>query len=347
MKKRAFALLLLPCLLPLKSCSSTIPYAHAFAYDLKDTFIASFFIELKLDLEDSFTYAMHDAERSQAKQNKQINASFEKESTGALIVNTVDRLASGAIIRKRKASATNGPLIFVNREPLRDDLDVDDPFIRDNCFYVGANSQADGLLQSDIADKTLGGPESFPMSSFDKNKDGILQIAILKGELGHQDAELRTKYCVEGMKQKGYQVEILDSIYANWERETAKQAMGEFELDKIELLFTNNDDMALGAIDHLHEIGAPASEADIPFNQAFFPIVGVDGTAAGKKAIRFGYLSGTVLNDAASQARLVTQIITSHLSGTPLPESHDNIERKENFYYVKGVAIDKNNIDSL
>lgn len=85
------------------------------------------------------------------------------------------------------------------------------------------------------------------------------------------------------MKQKGYQVEILDSIYANWERETAKQAMGEFELDKIELLFTNNDDMALGAIDHLHEIGAPASEADIPFNQAFFPIVGVDGTAAGKR----------------------------------------------------------------
>lgn len=63
--------------------------------------------------------------------------------------------------------------------------------------------------------------------------------------------------------------------------------------DQIEVVFANNDDMALGAID-----ACLAAEMDpLPF------VVGVDATPPALEAVAEGTLQGTVLNDAQGQAR--------------------------------------------
>ncbi|MEI3347631.1 MAG: substrate-binding domain-containing protein [Dysosmobacter sp.] len=63
--------------------------------------------------------------------------------------------------------------------------------------------------------------------------------------------------------------------------------------DQIEVVFANNDDMALGAIDACLE----AEMDPLPF------IVGVDATAPALEAGAAGTLQGTVLNDARGRRR--------------------------------------------
>jgi methyl-galactoside transport system substrate-binding protein len=110
--------------------------------------------------------------------------------------------------------------------------------------------------------------------------------------------------------------------------------------DNIELLFANNDDMALGAIDYLKTISSLNS--NLPFEREFFPIIGVDGTTQAMEAIQNGTLSGTVLNDGEKQAEVIFDIIKNILDGATLPDYDSNIEITKNAYHVLGEKITKN-----
>lgn len=305
-----------------------------YIYDSRDTFMASIASSLSEKLsgiEHYFSYA----EREQYDQTMALIEAIEDDSVGALVLNMVDRMASSAIIEK--ARLYDKPIVFVNRKPLDEDLsprsnDEYASWVEENCFYVGTEPRYEGLLQAQIAHIYL---EEHPEA--DKNGDGVIQVGILKGELGHQDTEERTLYCVEGLRERGYQVETVFSSYCNWERDTAKDAMASLtNLSEVELLFSNNDDMALGAIDYLLESGGETDD----FAATYFPIVGVDATEPGQQAIRDGYLFGTVINNASLQAEVVGRIIRNKILGEPL--RLDNIYELEtvgNFYYVRGQIL--------
>ena len=51
-----------------------------------------------------------------------------------------------------------------------------------------------------------------------KNGDGRIQYVILEGEMGHQDAIVRTESVTESMKNNGLQIEKLSCQIANWNR---------------------------------------------------------------------------------------------------------------------------------
>jgi methyl-galactoside transport system substrate-binding protein len=85
--------------------------------------------------------------------------------------------------------------------------------------------------------------------------------------------------------------------------------------DAIEVVFANNDDMALGAIDALKRVEIPS--ADWPV------VVGIDGTSVGLEAVLLGELAGTVLNDAAGQAQQLLDLACALVFGTPMPELSD------------------------
>jgi methyl-galactoside transport system substrate-binding protein len=84
-----------------------------------------------------------------------------------------------------------------------------------------------------------------------------------------------------------------------WDRVKGQEKMAAFLAahgDKIEVVFANNDDMALGAIEALKAAGY--------FKDGkFMPVVGVDATAPALKALEEGTLLGTVLNDAKNQGK--------------------------------------------
>jgi methyl-galactoside transport system substrate-binding protein len=131
----------------------------------------------------------------------------------------------------------------------------------------------------------------------DKNGDGVLQYVMLKGEPGHQDAELRTEYSIKNLQDNGIKVQKLAEDTGMWDRVKGQEKMAAFiasQGDKIEAVFANNDDMALGAIEALKAAGY--------FKDGkFMPVVGVDATAPLSRLSKKATLLGPVLNDAVNQ----------------------------------------------
>ena len=149
----------------------------------------------------------------------------------------------------------------------------------------------------------------------DKNGDGVIQYLMFEGEAGHQDAIVRTEYSVNTLMQQGIPMEKLSYAIANWSRAEAQSKMMQFYpefQDRIELILSNNDDMALGVLDAYDKIGLPKDKR--PF------IYGIDGTVVGLEAVKKGNLMGTVYNDEQGQAKALFQLAYRLATGKKGPE---------------------------
>ncbi len=227
-----------------------------------------------------------DAQNSQATCNDKVDL-FITKKMNAMAINPVDRSACGVIIDKAKKA--NIPLVLFNREPFKEDIAK-----WNKVYYVGAIAAESGTMMGKlVVDYWKSHPEA------DKNKDGVLQYVMLKGEPGHQDAELRTEYSIKAVKDAGIKVDKLAEDTAMWDRVKGQEKMAAFLAangDKIEAVFANNDDMALGAIEALKAAGY--------FKDGkYMPVASVDATAPALQALQDGTLLGTVLNDAKNQGR--------------------------------------------
>lgn len=227
-----------------------------------------------------------DSQNSQPTQNDKVDL-FITKKYNSIAINPVDRTAAGVIIDK--AQKANTPVVFLNREPLPEDMKK-----WDKVYYVGAKAEESGTISGQLmVDYWKAHPEA------DKNKDGVMQYVMLKGEPGHQDAELRTKYSIKAVEDAGIKVEKVAEDTGMWDRVKGQEKMAAFlasQGDKIEVVFANNDDMALGAIEALKAAGYFKGDK-------YMPVVGVDATAPALKALEEGTLLGTVLNDAKNQGK--------------------------------------------
>ena len=226
-----------------------------------------------------------DAAGNQSTQNEQVRKLLKK-GCDVICVNLVDRTEPTVI--SDMAEKEGVPVIFFNRELVAEDLER-----WDQLYYVGADALQSGIMEGEIAaDAFRNDP------SADKNGDGIAQYIMLEGEAGHQDAIVRTEYSVNTMIEKGVEVEKLGYAIANWNRAQAKTQMiamlDEFG-SAVELVISNNDAMALGAIDALESKNIPL--ADWPV------LVGIDGIAEGLRAVQEGKMAGTVYNDKEGQGK--------------------------------------------
>ena len=302
-------------------------------YDANDTFISELMDKMERIIPENISYEIYDAANSQTVQNQQI-ISLVENGVQLLVINAVDRLACSSIVEK--CANENVSVIFFNREPLGDAMNSGD------VYYVGAAADSLGEKQADMV-AALFGPD-FINSRYDKNADDVIQLVILKGEQGHQDAEKRTENCVNRIKELGYKVEVLAIEVANWTRKQGYDAMRKlYEQygDSIELVFSNNDDMALGAIDYLLEEKVFSLSRE-GYNQPFV-IVGVDGTVVGLKAIGEGLLYGTVLNDSSMQAEAIIALMVrllhdKDLSAYPYPIISNH------YIYIDGGIIFHENV---
>ena len=227
-----------------------------------------------------------DSDNSQSTQNDQIDQ-FILDEVDAMAINLVDNSDAvvGAIIAK--AREANIPVVFFNREPSQAEMAK-----WNKLYYVGSDAADSGRMQGEIAyDYWTANKDA------DRNGDGTIQYLMFKGEAGHSDATLRTQYSIKYLTDKGVKVECLEEYTANWSDSAAKTKMTEYFSkygDKIEMVFCNNDSMALGVIDALLAAGY--------FQDGkYMPVMGVDATSPAIKAIEDGRLLGTVLNPARSQ----------------------------------------------
>lgn len=314
MKNTKFlSFLTLLSLVTLSSCQNKTQRIGIFIYDKNDTFIRSLESEIKNALNKEFDLLETEyAETNQTIQNEQIVYCLENEKPQLLVVNIVDRLAASSVIEK--ANLTNTAVIFFNREPLLEDLKE-----TSNIYYVGINPAKEGALQAELVDNIFGGYDSF-LEKYDKNGDGKVGTMVYKGSMNHQDTELRMKNSIQSLTSKGYPLDLLSVKYCDWQRNLAFEEFGaeydEFK-DRIELVLSGNDDMALGVIDYLKTLPEYSKIGENEFKDYFFPIVGNDATEIAIESIQNGELSGTIVNNAQEQADAINEIAKRIFSNEP------------------------------
>lgn len=278
-------------------------YVGVTYYDQNDTFLSGLLECFKEELaaygSDTLQTAItiRDAGGSQRRQDDRVEELIEA-GCNVLCVNLVDRLDPSTIIDL--ATEHNVPIIFFNREPVREDMQQSD-----SLYYVGAHAEESGVLQGELAADYI---EAHP--EVDRNKDGVIQYAVLEGEAGHQDAIIRTEKVVETLTERGIELEKLDCQIANWSRAQAQNRTEQMVVSyrmQIELLLANNDDMALGAIDAYDKLSYTADVRPAIF--------GIDGTDDGLAALAEGKLQGTVYNDKEGQAQAMAQIAAALVTG--------------------------------
>ena len=257
-------------------------------YRFNDAFMLRFRNAMQAESEKAgAAITLADGQDKQATQDEQIDA-FIADGVSVLIVNPVDRMTSQGIIDKAKS--TGIPVVFINREPAPEMLAS-----YEKAYYVGAKAEESGTEAGQIiAEYFRAHPEA------DKNHDGKLQFIMLKGQNGHQDMILRTRYSVQAVSDAGIEPVELASAIANWDKLEAMKIMNGFVMsigpENIEAVIANNDEMALGAVEALK-----AQDYNTGNPEAYIPVVGVDANASALEAMEKGEMIGTVLNDADNQ----------------------------------------------
>lgn len=243
---------------------------------------------------------MNDSQNNQAQQNDQVDVMLNK-NVNALAINLVDPQAAQTIIDKAKAK--NLPVIFFNKQPSAEAMAS-----YDKTWYVGTKPEESGDMQGKIvvdawkADPTL-----------DKNGDGVIQYVLIKGEPGHPDAEARTSHVTMYITNNGLKVEKLEELNANWDTARAKDIVDAWIQkygDKIEFIFSNNDAMALGALQSIQALGYNTGD-----KAKYIPIVGVDAIPDMLNEIKKGTILGSVLNDPVGQSQALIDLSLNVAAG--------------------------------
>ena len=226
---------------------------------------------------------IEDAKESQNTQNNQVERMLSL-GYDALCVNIVDRSTASTMIDD--AIRADVPIVFFNREPVEEDL-----CRWEKLYYVGADAKESAVLQGQIVVDCY---KEDP-SSIDLNGDGKVDYVLLEGETSHQDSLIRTEWSIQPLKDGGVPLEKLTGGIANWERSQASALMEQWLEQfpgQIELVISNNDDMALGAIDAIERLQVKEK----------INVVGIDGTPQGVQALERGMLLGTVQSDRTKYA---------------------------------------------
>ncbi|GGI65726.1 galactose ABC transporter substrate-binding protein [Enterococcus alcedinis] len=255
-------------------------------------------LALEKETNRKMTVKILDSKNSQSIQNSQIDQ-LVRSDYDVIAVNVVDRTVASNIIYKARQAGI--PLIFFNREPIQTDL-----IQWNQAYYIGSKAQESGEMQGELVlEQYRLAPETI-----DLNRDGKIQYVMLEGEEVHQDSLIRTESSIKTIVEGGVKVERLARGVGNWMRQPSKEFVREW-LEKypnqIELVMSNNDEMAIGAIEALREI---------PEGMTLPHVVGIDGTSEGLEAVDRGEMLGTVRSDPNEYARemltLAKQLVESN-----------------------------------
>ena len=299
-------------------------------YTQDDPFINGLTDELKAQLK-----AMENKQRriivstksgndDQQEQNEKVEEMIDA-GCDVLCINLVDRTAPSRIIRM--ARNEDIPVIFFNREPVREDL-----MQWEKLYYVGCDAEQSGIMQGEIAAEYI---NSHP--EVDKNEDGKIQYVLLEGEAGHQDAISRTEYSVKTLMKNDVILEKLSYQLADWNRGQAENRMNRLISQygkEIELVISNNDEMALGAVEAYRTVGYAREDWPVIF--------GIDGLEDALKAVKAGEMQGSILNDRVDQAKEMAKMAVKLFEGEDFEQ--ENL-KEGRYYFSEYQKVDSSNID--
>lgn len=334
MKKRIFAVLAVAVLaLSLVACGGTkdsgsgsgsgtgggteqtVVKVGVAIYKFDDNFMTLYREELQAYFESlstaevKYEVTVTDGKNDQVEQTNQIDQ-FISDKYDVIIANLVQPTAAASIVEKCQAAGI--PIVFINREPEAGDMEIWAGYET----YVGADARQSGRFQGEIINELE--------NKGDINGDGKVSYIMLVGDPDNVDAQYRTEYSVLAVEESGMAVEKLFQERGDWDQvkgqELTANALVQYK-DQIEVVFANNDAMAMGALQAIEAAGRVVNE-DIY-------LVGVDALPEAIAAIAEGRMTGTVLNDHVGQSHTAVDVAIKLING----------ETVEPYYWVDYVKV--------
>ncbi len=250
---------------------------------------------------------VYDAEGNNKEQARQIRSMIAQQ-VDAIILNPVD--ANGVVEAVEEAIHAGIPVITVNAVVNSDRI----------ASYVGSNDIEAGEMEARYIAEMLRGEGN---------------IVILNGITG-QSTQVQRTLGIKTALQLFPNIHILDEKSGNWKYEEGYRLMKQWDLefgDKINGVISQNDEMALGAIQYWKEVGKAAK----------IPIVGIDGQEAGLAAVDRGELTATVFQDAVGQAKLALDLALKVIKEEKIAKSYFipfRLVTKENTSYYLHLLSD-------
>ncbi len=289
-------------------------------YQFADNFMTLYREELKSYLVglgvSEGNISIMDGKNDQGEQMNQIR-NFITQGCDVMIINLVQ--ASSEPTVTEECNAVGIPVVYINREPEaeREQAWVDEGI---KATYVGADARQSGTFQGEeIAELENKG---------DADGDGVVRYVMIQGDPENVDAQYRTEKSIEAMKAAGIEVEELVKMRGDWDQtkgqEIAANALSQHGA-KIDVIFCNNDAMALGALQAIEAAGRKVNE-DIY-------LVGVDALVEVVENVMSGKMTGTVFNDYFGQAHTAADRAIDFVNGKDV----------ENVYMVDYVKVTPDN----
>lgn len=181
--------------------------------------------------------------------------------------------------------ANNIPTLYYNIKPTT---------LRDGTYsYVGMNEKSVGYLQ---------------VQEVLKVRD-IGNAVILLGDPNNEATLLRTSSVMESISNT--QIKVLATAQGNWYDNIAESLMEKWISlnNNIDIVFSNNDDMAVGAIRAIEKAGK-----NLGTNIGEIMVLGVDATANGIQYIKDGKMYATVKQDSKLEAKIIVDSIVDMIN---------------------------------
>lgn len=190
----------------------------------------------------------------------------------AVIVNVVDTDATPKMTRMLAEAKI--PLVYVNRRP------VDFDKLPAGVVVVASDEAVSGRLQSQQVCKLLGGKG---------------RVLLLMGELSNEAARTRTKAVEDRLAAKGCAgIKLADKREGKWSRTQGQDITTNWLSSGLpfDAILSNNDEMAIGAIDALKAARKWTPQTIV---------AGIDATPDALASMKSGELKLTVFQNAAGQ----------------------------------------------
>ena len=257
-----------------------------------------------------------DGKNDQGEQMNQIR-NFITQGYDVMIINLVQ--ASSEPTVTEECNAAGIPVVYINREP---EAEREEAWVTDGikATYVGADARQSGTYQGEeIAELDNKG---------DADGDGVVRYIMVQGDPENVDAQYRTEKSIEALTAAGVEVEELVKMRGDWDQtkgqEITANALSQHGA-KIDVVFCNNDAMALGALQAIEAAGRKVNE-DIY-------LVGVDALVEVVEHVMNGKMTGTVFNDYFGQAHTAADKAMDFVNGKDV----------DNVYMVDYVKVTPEN----
>lgn len=214
---------------------------------------------------------VEDARNDIGRQLSQVQ-NFIASGVDGIIVNPVHSDSTSAM--SRAAAEAGIPLVYVNRQP----VDIDS--LPDNQAFVGSDERESGTLQTQEVCRQL---------------DGEGKLLVMMGTLGDNAAQVRTQDIHDVIATPECSgLEIVEQQDADFQRIEGNNLMTNWLTSGLEFdaVIANNDEMAIGAIQALKNVGYDMDEVIV---------AGIDATSDALAAMQAGELDITVFQNGPAQ----------------------------------------------